>query len=336
LYARYTYNYFGDPNPFHNDFLPGGLGDVSENDKIQSLAVGLTSTFGDSFGFVDAEGHGADFKLPVFQGGQGGPFGFGCQALGDADNQASKQGTYQWYDAMSKVVKSHTVKWGAEVRDVYSNNNTNFSSRGLFTFNVFTANGLSTLQNLNNGVDSNELEDTVGALLGLVNSQSQTQFFDRAGDRHATDELNFVQHEVGGFVQDSWKVKSNLTLTYGLRYEWYGVPYEAHANFATLFQDSSGPAPFTFQPVGPGTGLELFKDYYKNFEPRFGFAWDPFKNGRTSVRGGVGVFSDRIYGNLVSDARGNPPFQPSLFNQPAPALGPIPAAQLQAQAAPAN
>jgi hypothetical protein len=362
LYARYTYNYFGDPNPFHNDFLPGGLGDVSENNKIQSLSVGLTSTFGnsfinefrfganrineffgcggvptfDSFGFTDGEGRGADFKLPVFQGGQGGPFGFGCQALGDADNQASKQGTYQWYDAMSKVVKSHTFKWGAEVRDVYSNNNTNFNSRALFTFDIFSASSISALQGLNTHVDSNELEDTVGALLGLVNSQAQTQFFDRAGDRHSTDELNFVQHEVGGFVQDSWKIKSNLTLTYGLRYEWYGVPYEAHANFATLFQDSSGPAPFTFQPVGPGTGLQLFKDYYKNFEPRFGFAWDPFKNGRTSVRGGVGVFSDRIYGNLVSDARGNPPFQPSVFNQPTPSFGPVAAAQLQAQLAPGN
>jgi hypothetical protein len=287
LYARYTYNYFGDPNPFHNDFLPGGLGDVSESNKIQSLSVGLTSTFGnsfsnefrfganrineffgcggvptfDSFGFTDGEGRGADFKLPVFQGGQGGPFGFGCQALGDADNQASKQGTYQWYDAMSKVVKSHTFKWGAEVRDVYSNNNTNFNSRALFAFDIFSASDIATLQNLNKGVDSNELEDTVGALLGLVNSQAQTQFFDRAGNRHSTDELNFVQHEVGGFVQDSWKIKSNLTLTYGLRYEWYGVPYEAHANFATLFQDSSGPAPFTFQPVGPGTGLQLFRDY---------------------------------------------------------------------------
>jgi hypothetical protein len=362
LYARYTYNYFGDPNPFHNDFLPGGLGDVSENNKIQGLSVGLTSTFGaslinefrfganrineffgcggvstfDSFGFTDTEGRGADFKLPVFQGGQGGLFGFGCQALGDADSQASKQGTYQWYDAMSKVVKSHTLKWGAEVRDVYSNNNTNFSSRAEFTFNVFSANGIPTVQGLNAHVDSNELEDTVGALLGLVNSQAQTQFFDRAGDRHSTDELNFVQHEIGGFVQDSWKVKSNLTLTYGLRYEWYGVPYEAHANFATLFQDSSGPAPFTFQPVGPGTGLQLFKDYYKNFEPRVGFAWDPFKTGRTSVRGGIGVFSDRIYGNLVSDARGNPPFQPSVFNQPTPSFGPIAAAQLQAQLAPGN
>ena len=362
LYARYTYNYFGDPNPFHNDFLPGGLGDVSEVNKIQSLAVGLTSTFGgslinefrfganrineffgcggvptfDNLGYVDGVGNGADFTLPVFQGGSGGSFGFGCQALGDADFQESKQGTYQWYDSMSKIVKSHTIKWGAEVRDVYSNNNTNFSSRGIFTFNVFTANSIPTLQNLNTGVDNNQLEDTVGALLGLVNSQAQTQFFNRAGARNPTDELNFVQHEVGGFIQDSWKIKSNLTLTYGLRYEWYGVPYEAHANFATLFQDSSGPAPFTFQPVGPGTGLQLFNDYYKNFEPRFGFAWDPFKDGRTSVRGGIGVFSDRIYGNLVSDARGNPPFQPSLFNQPAASLGPVAAAQLQNQVAPGN
>jgi hypothetical protein len=361
LYARYTYNYFNDPNPFHNDFLPGDLGAVSETNKVQGLAVGLTSTFGVSFinefrfganrinaffgcagtstfdglGFTDGEGRGADFTLPVFQGGQGGSFGFGCQALGDADGQGSKQGTFQWYDGMSKVVKSHTFKWGAEIRDVYSNNNTNFVSRGTFTFNIFTANGIPTLQNLNSGIDSNQIEDTVSALLGLVNSQAQTQFFNGSG-RQATDELNFKQHEVGAFWQDSWKVKSNLTLTYGLRWEWYGVPYEAHGNLSNLFQDSSGPAPFTFQAVGPGTGHQLFNDYFKNFEPRFGFAWDPFKDGRTSVRGGIGVFSDRIYGNLVSDARGNPPFQPSLFNQPALNLGTGPTAQLQAQLAPGN
>ena len=113
-------------------------------------------------------------------------------------------------------------------------------------------------------------------------------------------------------------------------------PIEATPIASKLFQDTSGPAPFTFQPVGPGTGLQLFNNYYKNFEPRFGFAWDPFKDGRTSVRGGIGVFSDRIYGNLVSDARGNPPFQPSLFNQPAASLGPIAAAQLQNQVAPGN
>ncbi len=121
--------------------------------------------------YIDPEGIGADFKLPIFQGGQGGPFGFGCQALGDADSQASKQGTYQWYDAMSKVVKSHAIKWGAEVRDVYSNNNTNFSSRALSPSTFSPPTAFPRCRTSRTGVDSNELEDTVGALLGLVNSQ---------------------------------------------------------------------------------------------------------------------------------------------------------------------
>src|SRR6202007_150171 len=110
---------------------------------------------------------------------------------------------------------------------------------------------------------------------------------------------------------------------YGLRWKYYGVPFEAHGNISNFFGDPSGFAPFTFTPVGPGTGRSLFNNYYRNFDPRFGFAWDPFKDGRTSVRGGIGVFSDRIYGNLVSDARGNPPFQPSTFTQPPSSIGPV-------------
>ena len=69
------------------------------------------------------------------------------------------------------------------------------------------------------------------------------------------------------------------------------------------------------------------------------FTANDAKNARNSqfcMPGGIGVFSDRIYGNLVSDARGNPPFQPSLFNQPAASIGPIAAAQLQNQLAPGN
>ena len=88
------------------------------------FGCGGVPTF-DSLGYTDGEGRGADFTSPV-PGRSGGAFGFGCQALGDADFQSSKQGTYQWYDGMSKIVKSHTIKWGVEYRDVYSNNYTNF------------------------------------------------------------------------------------------------------------------------------------------------------------------------------------------------------------------
>jgi Carboxypeptidase regulatory-like domain/TonB dependent receptor len=358
LYVRYIFNWFHDPDPFHDDQLPGGLGAVASYNRTQNLAIGLTSTFGTTltnelrFGanrnnsgfsctgvntfdsitnstgnFIDSEGNGADFNLP-------GLTGFGCQNLGDSNGQVRKTGTYSYTDNVTKVLGRHTLKFGGDYRDVYSNNNDNFSSRTAFAFNTNTDFGATVLQNLTPGIDNRNIEDETSGLLGLVAVQNQTQYFDIAGNRHATDELNFVQHEIAGYIQDVWKAESNLSLTFGLRYEYYGVPYERGGNLSNLFEDPSGVAPFTFTPVGPGTGHQLYKDYYKNFEPRLGFAWDPFKTGKTSVRGGFGVFSDRVYGNLIGDARGNPPFQPSFVNFPLFVTGTDPGSQVQNQLPP--
>lgn len=366
LSGRYIFNWFHDPNPFHSDFLPGGLGATYSFQRTQGLVLSLTSNpsatvvnelrvsanrtnlfFGcngvgvfDSFGFTDQVGRGADFNLPTFSG-------FGCSYLGDANSQDRRTGTYQYWDNLTKVVGSHTMKFGGEFRDVYSNNYTDFFSRAAFTFNIYSSDGINVLQNINSnlqGSEYNAFEDMTSALLGLVNSQSQTQFFTKNGARLTSDELDFRQREFGVFVEDQWKLRTNLTVTYGLRWEYYGVPFEAHGNLSNLFQNASGAPPalagggngFTFSPVGPGTGLQLYSSYYRNFEPRFGFAWDPFNDGKTSVRGGVGVFSDRVYGNLVSDARGNPPFQPSLFNLIASNSGPTSTAQLVNQVPPAQ
>jgi len=343
LYVRYIYNWFHDPDPFHDDELPGGLGAVSSANRTQNLSIGLTSTFGATlsnefrFGanrnnsgffctgintfngitgangnFIDSQGNGADFNPPGYTG-------FGCQNLGDSNGQDRHTGTYSYTDSLTKVVGSHTIKFGGQFRDVYSNNNDNFGSRASFAFNTNTDFGVNTVQGLLANVDNRNLEDSVSGLIGLVALQSQTQYFDLAGTRHPTDELNFVQHETGVFAQDVWKVRSNLSVTYGLRWEYYGVPFERGGNIANFFGDPSaaaGPNGLEFTPVGPGTGHQLYKDYYDDFEPRLGFAWDPFKTGKTSVRGGFGVFSDRVYGNLIGDVRGNPPFQPGFTNFP--------------------
>jgi hypothetical protein len=355
LSVRYVYNWFNDPNPFHSDFLPidGGLGAIPSHQRTQGLVLSLISTpsptvsnelraaanrtnlfYGctgvstfDGFGLIDQVGRGADYTLPGFAG-------FGCQGLGDSNSQARKTGTYQFLDTLTKVVGTHTLKVGGEYRRVYSNNYTDFSSRQTLTFNIFTVFGIQPLAVSENV--PNLIQDEVSALLGLVNSEGQTQFFNAAGTRFADDKLGFRQREMAFFGQDVWKVRPNLSITYGLRWEYYGVPFEQHNNLSNLFADPSGDAPFTFQPVGPGTGHQLYKDYYRNFEPRIGFAWDPFHDGRTSIRGGVGVFSDRIYGNLVSDARGNPPFQPSYVNYPSYYNGQVSSAQLQAQTAPSQ
>ena len=360
LFVRYIYNYFHDPDPFHDDELPGGLGAVSSFDKTQGLAVGLTTVLGPSlsnearfganrvnavFGctgiptfdsitgnngnFIDSVGNGADFGPPSYTG-------FGCQNLGDSNGQGRKTGTYSETDYMTKVVGSHTIKFGGEFRQIYSNNDTNFSSRAAFDLALPGAVSQSILKNLTPGIDNVTLEDQVSGLLGLVAEQGQSQYFSLAGTRRPTDELNFRQREIGLFVQDIWKVKSNLSITYGLRWEYYDVPFEAHGNLSNFFGDASAAAPngFTFTPVGPGTGHQLYPDYYKNFDPRVGFAWDPFKTGRTSVRGGVGVFSDRVFGNLVSDVKGNPPFEPFFAGQPFGNTGFGPGTQVQNQVPP--
>lgn len=159
---------------------------------------------------------------------------------------------------------------------------------------------------------------TLGAiLLGLPAEQSQNQFFNSSGQRTATDYRQFVQHEYATFVQDVWKIRSNLTLSYGLRYQFNGVPFERNANLSNLLDQLPWTAgDKTFQLVGPGTGRQLINNDPYNFEPRIGLAWDPAKDGKTSVRLGYGVFHDRLFGNLFGNIRSDPPFLGSVANYP--------------------
>lgn len=107
-----------------------------------------------------------------------------------------------------------------------------------------------------------------------------------------------VQPSVGVFAQDSFKWKSNFTINFGLRYEWDSTPSEAMGRF-TNFDLTTG----TLFPA-----KQPFHTNNKNFEPRIGFAWDPFKDGRTSVRAAYAILSQDPTTNIVSPLSGNPPF----------------------------
>ncbi|MGH9356888.1 MAG: TonB-dependent receptor domain-containing protein, partial [Terriglobia bacterium] len=86
----------------------------------------------------------------------------------------------------------------------------------------------------------------------------------------------------GTYVQDDWRYKPNLTLNMGLRYEISTVPTEVQGKLVNLEHMSD---------ATPHLGSPLFSNpTYRNFEPRVGFAWDPFHNGKTSIRGGFGMF----------------------------------------------
>jgi hypothetical protein len=344
LSVRYSFNQQTDPNFDHSDFLPNNLGGTSLYLRDQNAAIGLTSTLTDrlinefrfggnrshqtygcdgsqlfnSFGQIDSVGVGADYYFPFGQQSVNGYDGFGCIFLSDANAQARYTGTYQTLDSLSYSRGRHLFKFGGEFRDIYSNSYDDFGVRTFLDFEGYTQSGVQALPASNPLANDPNTEDALLTLLGYVDSQTQTQYFNKAQERASTDLRGFRQREWAGFAQDTWKMTSNFTLTYGLRYEYFGVPFEAHNNLSNLFTDPSGQAPFTFDLVGPGTGRTLYRNQYDNFEPRVGIAWDVFKDGKTSFRAGYGIFHDRAFGNLIGNTRANPPF--ALTASTAPGL----------------
>jgi len=276
------------------------------------------------FGPTDVFGRAQDFPMP-------GISGFGCLLQVDRDGSRRFSGTYTVGNDLTWVKGHHTWKAGFEFRKVYSNSTDEFLSRTTLDFNNFSNFSVPAFQTGNSAVDSNtSLQNMAWSLFGGVGSQTQAQFFNKTGVRTSDDPRGFRQPELGAFLQDSYKIVRNLTLSYGLRYQFNGVPYEENNLLSTLFANPSGPAPFTFLIAGEkDKGLPpLYSNDWHDFEPRLGLAWDPLGQGRTSIRAGYGIFHDRVFGQLLGLTRGNPPFQ-QIFFQPFFGFSPPPCSSTQ-------
>lgn len=97
-----------------------------------------------------------------------------------------------------------------------------------------------------------------------------------------TSSPHMRQKLFGGYFQDDWRIRPTLTLNLGLRYEMSTVPTEVENHLANL-------AFLTAPTITLGSPL-FSNPTTRNFEPRIGFAWDPFHNGKTAVRGAIGQF----------------------------------------------
>jgi hypothetical protein len=179
--------------------------------------------------------------------------------------------SYQYYDDAIWTKGAHTIKIGGGVERMLYNQHTFQEPSGRYQFN-----------------------DYVGFLEGIPKSWE-------AGLLNVTDNpREFRQTTFSLYAQDDWKIKSNLTINLGLRYEPTTVLKDAQGritNLATISASSPtcGTAFTDPGPALPGSSCGGTGPYYKNptlrnFEPRVGFAWDPFKDGKTSVRGSFGIY----------------------------------------------
>src|SRR2546425_3992201 len=142
----------------------------------------------------------------------------------------------------------------------------------------------------------NFMEGTPNQILGQINDS----------------QLSYQQYLFGWFVQDDFKVTPRLSLTIGLRHEFVTAPTERYGRAASMK---------TVFDSGPTLGEPLFVPHKDNFAPRVGLAWDPFGNGKTSVRVGAAAFQEQLVPGVLRYTYASMPHITKSFTLIAPGTG---------------
>ena len=271
---------------------------------VGGLGVSLASQ-----GFVT--GAGTPGIVPLDPQGEGVEnIVFNAYSIGTNANELKQvNNTFQWLDNFSKVAGRHTMKFGAEFH--YDQINTNpiaqFNGNFLFT-------------------GSETGSDFADFLLGIPSQYNQSQLLPFYGRNKYW----------GLYAQDSWRVRSNLTLNYGLRWDRIEPWYEKNNGISTLEPGKSSivfpgaPAGILF-PGDPGVPRTLAPPGNLDFAPRVGLAYSPEAKdgtllgkilggpGKTSIRAGFGMYYTAIEALTVGILAANPPFG-TTYSSPAPPL----------------
>ncbi|MGH9445317.1 MAG: carboxypeptidase-like regulatory domain-containing protein [Terriglobia bacterium] len=246
---------------------------------------------------------------------------------------------WQIRDSLSKISGNHSFNFGVAFQHYWKQQEIFGDSQGNFNFNSQSA-ALGTGGQYINPANPSQVLTTAGnsfADFMLGNAYTYTQL-------QSQPTPTYINNFFGPWFGDAWKARSNLTINYGLRWEYMPHAYVQHNDIAVFRPSLYNPADAAqvnssgdILPASPGlvneSGTEMYlngmaepgqdgvsrnlvADHLANFEPRFGFAWQPHPGGKTVIRGGYGLFFENIQGNDIYNVAPNPPFSnsPLLYN----------------------
>ena len=190
------------------------------------------------------------------------------------------QNKFEGADDLIWTHGSQTIKAGITVRRIQSNTNAPLDQGGVFAFS---------------------------GLLNFLQAKPTTFTAMAPGVNDAW--RYFRSTELMPYIQDDWKITSRLTLNLGLRYDFSTNPVCLHELCHELL---SGPNSTGFSTVNQ---LFFNNPATRNFDPRFGFAYDPFANHKTSIRGGFGIFHDVLEARTYANPFWNAPPSTQLQQQ---------------------
>lgn len=187
--------------------------------------------------------------------------------------QSTKFNRYQIRDTLSWVAGSHTLRFGGEWQHL--NTYALFDLYG--SGSIFLTQDFATAD-LNGDGAVNDLDIPIAvALKSAAPSRPPIVPF-------------YPNSYFGAYVQDDWKAHSNLTLNLGLRWEFDDVLGDAsNLHPCPSLTTVNNTCDFIENILGTHEGRD-----FKQLGPRVGFAWDPFKRGQTVIRGGYGIYYDRV------------------------------------------
>ena len=266
---------FGDTRGGRRQILTLNLTHIFDPATVSEARVGFNRNY--VIGFTGAQLNASEFGI---HNGIDQPIGLpqinvagGLNFGGPATlPQGRGNTTFSVSETLNLLQGRHSIKVGGEYRRFFSN---------IFVLDAGTFNFPSVAAFVENRASS---------------------FSITLGDRSSS----ISQGALDLFVQDNFKWRPNLTFELGLRYEWNMTPTERFNRFVVF-------DPTTVSLLQVGTGIkQVYKTNAKNFQPRLGLAWDPFKDGRTSLRAAYAIMTEQSMVNAVQTTAANPPYATPL------------------------